>query len=200
MKKTIVLTSILFTVIFVSCQSSFAQGVCLLGVGNCQQQPQVTNNNVDPGKRKVHVTDYRAAHIYYARQNNQRYLLTLQTYYENGLLCEERAWVGGDIFAGDASQVIVSVGASKKVCYNPAQPVWSSEQVNDLERTVDTFTNAYYQWHKYAENCAIYINQNRHHPNAVAYGQQELAKAQYSMNYYQTSITNYRNAINQVAP
>jgi hypothetical protein len=63
-----------------------------------------------------------------------------------------------------------------------------------------TFTNAYYQWHKDAENWAIFINQNRHHPNAVANGQQELAKAQYSMNYYQTSITNYRNAINQVAP
>lgn len=200
MKKAILLTSILFAVIFTLSQNSFAQGPCLLGVGNCQQQPQ-PQPPADGGKRRVHVTDYRAAHIYQAKQNNQKYLLTLgKPYYENGLLCEDRAWVGGATFAGDTNQVIVEVGPAKKVCYNPSQPVWSSEQVNEFEKTVDTFTTSYYQWHKYAENCAVYINQNRNNPQAVAYGQSELKKAQYSMTYYQNSITNYRNVINQVAP
>jgi hypothetical protein len=200
MKKAIILTSILFVALFVANQKSFAQP-CLLGVGNCTNTTNTTTtSNVDPGKRRVHITDYRAGEIYNAKQNNQRYLLTLQSYYENGLLCEERAWVGGDVFAGDASQVVVTVGATKKVCYDPAKPIYSPREVNKLERDIDNFTNLYYQWHKYAEQCTIYINQYRNYPQAVANGQKELAKAQYSMTYYQNSITNYRNAINQVAP
>ena len=197
MKKAILLTSILFAVILIASNKSFAQGSpCLLGVGNC---PQDTSTNVDPGKRRVHITDYRASEIYQAKQNNQRYLLTLQSYYENGLLCEERAWVGGS-FAGEQGQVVVEVGATKKVCYNPAQPTYSAQEVNKLERDIDSFTNQVYQWEKYAENCANYINQYRNNPQAVAYGQSELAKAQNSATYYRNSITNYRNAINQVAP
>ena len=208
MKKAIVLTSVLFAIIFIAAQNSFAQCGGLLGIQmggsgqnqNCPQQPQQPQQPNDPGKRTVHVTDSRAAEIYRAKQNNQRYLITLQSYYENGLLCEERAWVGGATFAGDSSQVVVSVGATKKVCYNPAQPTYSSQQINEFEKAVDSFTNSYYQWAKYAENCANYINQYRNNPNAVAYGQKELAKAQYSMTYFQNSITNYRNVINQVAP
>lgn len=204
MKKAIILTSILFAVLFTS-ENSFAQsGPCLLGVGNCPttNTSSTTTNNptVDSGQRRVHITDARAREIYLAKQNNQRYLLTLQSYYENGLLCEERAWVGGNIFAGDHSQVVVSVGQTKKVCYDPAKPTYSSQEVNALERQIDSFTNSYYQWHKYAENCANYINQYRNNPQAVAYGQKELAKAQYSMTYFQNSITNFRNVINQVAP
>lgn len=201
MKKAILLTSILFAVIIVASQNSFAQsGPCLLGVGNCSNTTSSTTSNVDPGKRTINVTDYRAAEIYYAKQNNQKYLITLQSYYENGLLCEERAWVGGNVFAGSPNQVVVSVGATKKVCYNPAKPVYSSQEVNKLERDVDSFVNMAYQWEKYAENCANYINQYRNNPQAVAYGQSELNKAQQWQNYYRNSITNYRNAINQVTP
>ncbi|MBX7171380.1 MAG: hypothetical protein K1X72_10505 [Pyrinomonadaceae bacterium] len=207
MTKQTTLFAIIFSIVFfIAAQNSFAQCGGLLGVQmggsgqnqNCPQQPQ--NPNVDPGKRTVHITDSRAAEIYRAQQNNQRYLITLQSYYENGLLCEERAWVGGATFAGDSSQVVVSVGATKKVCYNPAQPTYSSQQVNQFEAQIDSFTNAYYQWHKYAESCAAYINQYRNNPQAVAYGQSELNRAQQWQTYYQNSITNYRNAINQVAP
>lgn len=201
MKKAILLTSILFAVIFITAQNSFAQNICLLGVGNCSNTTtSTTTTNVDPGKRTVHVTDSRAAEIYHANQNNQKYLITLQNYYENGLLCEERAWVSGAVFAGNASQVVVTVGATKKVCYDPQKPTYSSQQVNQLERDVDNFVNLAYQWEKYAEKCAVYINQYRNNAQAVAHGQKELAKAQYSMTYYRNSITNYRNVINQVAP
>ncbi|MEK7723932.1 MAG: hypothetical protein AAB336_06260 [Acidobacteriota bacterium] len=201
MKKAILLTSILFAVIAIASTNSFAQqGPCLLGVGNCSNTTQTTTTNVDPGKRTVHVKDSRAAEIYHAKQNNQKYLMTLQSYYENGLLCEERAWVSGAVFAGDASQVVVSVGATKKVCYDPQKPTYSSQEVNKLERDVDNFVNLAYQWEKYAEKCALYINQYRNNAQAVAHGQKELAKAQYSMTYYRNSITNYRNVINQVAP
>lgn len=210
MTKQTILFAIIFSIVFfISTQNSFAQCNGLLGIQmggtSGQQNPncnavQNTTTNVDPGKRTVHVTDNRAAEIYRAKQNNQKYLITLQAYYENGLLCEERAWVSGAVFAGNASQVVVSVGATKKVCYDPQKPTYSSQQINEFEKTIDSFTNSYYQWHKYAENCAVYINQNRNNPNAVAYGQKELAKAQYSMTYFQNSITNYRNVINQVAP
>lgn len=203
MKNAIILTSIIFVVLFVS-QNTFAQGgPCLLGVGNCSNTTTSTSTNnttVDNGQRRVHITDARAREIYQAKQNNQRYLLTLQSYYENGLLCEERAWVGGSTFAGDYNQVVVSVGKTKKVCYNPAKPTYSSQAVNALEKQIDSFTNSYYQWYKYAENMTNYINQNRNNPQAVTYGRNELAKAQYSMTYFQNSITNFRTVINQVAP
>ena len=65
MKKAILLTSILFAIIFIAAENTFAQP-CLLGVGNCPQQPQNPNNNVDPGKRRVQITDYRAGEIYRA--------------------------------------------------------------------------------------------------------------------------------------
>lgn len=195
MKKAIILTSILFAIIFITSQNSFAQP-CLLGVGNCP----TTTNNVDPGKRRVHITDSRAGEIYRAKQNNQRYLLTLQTYQENGFLCEERAWVGGDIFAGDASQVVVTVGATKKVCYDPAKPVWTPQQVNEVEKAIDSWSSAIYQWEKYAENCAVYINQHRTNPQAVSHGQSELNRSRAWVKYYQDSIGNYRKVVNQVAP
>jgi hypothetical protein len=199
MKKAILLTSILFAVLFSASQNSFAQqGPCLLGVGNCTQTN--TNTNVDPGKRRVHITDHRAGEIYRAKQNNQRYLLTLQTYQENGFICEERAWVGGDTFAGDSTQVIVSVGPTKKVCYDPAKPIWTAQQVNTVEQYIDTWSSSIYQWEKYAENCVNYINQYRTNPPAVNYGQTELAKARAWVTYYQNAITSYRNAVNQVAP
>lgn len=208
MIKQTTLFAIIFSVVFfIATQNSFAQCGGLLGVQmggvSGQSNPNcntTTTPNVDPGKRTIHVTDYRAAEIYHAKQNNQKYLITLQSYYENGLLCEERAWVGGSTFAGDASQVVVSVGATKKVCYDPKKPTYSSQEVNKLERDVDNFVNLAYQWEKYAENCANYINQYRNNPQAVAYGQKELAKAQYSMTYYKNSITNYRKVIDQVAP
>jgi hypothetical protein len=194
MKKAIILTSILFAVIFITSQNSFAQP-CLLGVGNCP-----TNNSVDPGQRRVTITDARAGEIYRAKNNNQRYLLTLQSYQENGYICEERAWVSGTTFGGNADQVVVSVGSSKKVCYDPAKPVWTSQQINEVEKYIDSWTSAIYQWEKYAENCVNYINQNRTSPQAISYGQSELARAKAWVTYYQNGITNYRNAVNQVAP
>jgi hypothetical protein len=193
MKKAILLTTILFAVIFITAQNSFAQP-CLLGVGNCP-----TTNTTDPGKRRVTITDARAGEIYRAKANNQRYLLTLQTYQESGYLCEERAWVGSD-YSGNAGQVVVVVGNTKKVCYDPAKPVWTAQQVNEVEKGIDSWTSAIYEWEKYATNCVNYINQYRTNPQAVTYGQNELAKARAWVTYYQTNITNYRQAVNQVAP
>lgn len=200
MKKAIILTSILFAVIFITSQNSFAQGcISLLGVNNCGQQTPNTNTNSNNGKRMVHVKDNRAGEIYRAKQNNQRYLLTVRTYAENGLMCEDRAWVGGNS-AIEQNQVVVEIGQIKKVCYNPTQPIYSSQEINALEQQIDSFTNLYYQWEKYAQNCTVYINQNRTNPQLVAYGQSEYAKSQQWMNHYRQSIINFRTAINKVAP
>lgn len=185
-------------------------GPCLLGVGNCPQgQGQVANppvpataqGNVDPGRHSVHITDARAAEIVDALNNNARYLLVLQQYYDPniGQLCEERAWVGGS-FGGDASQVVVQVGPTAKVCYDPSKTVWTAQQINQTERAIDTWVDAIYQWTKYEEGMAYFLNQNRNDPQAVAYAQSEIARAQAWGKYYRDGITANRNVINMFAP
>lgn len=184
--------------------ASCAQGgPCLLGVGNCPQVTTTPNpqNNVDPGNHTVHITDARAAEIVDARNNNARYLLVLQRYYDSsvGLWCEERAWVGGT-FAGDASQVVVGVGPAVKVCLDPNRPGWTAEQVNQVERAIDSWVDAIYQWEQYEARMANYLNQQQNNPQGAQYAQNELQRARAWTQYYRGNINNYRNAVNQFAP
>lgn len=202
MTRTSIFYSILLTAAFILVsESSFAQdGPCLLGVGNCPRgNPTVNPGNVDRGNRSVHITDARAGEIWEAKKKNRRYLLVLQTYNEGGLMCEERAWVGGS-YSGDASQVVVDVGPTKKVCYDPRRIVWTAQQVNNLEVSIDAWTNSIYEWTKYEERCVAYVNQYRNNPQAVAYGQSEIKRSQAWADYYRKLITTYRNAENQFAP
>jgi len=199
MTKTALIYSIVLSAAFVfASQATFAQApICLLGVavggGPCPQA------NVDAGNRRVDITDSRAAEIYQAIQEHHRYLLVLQRYSESGKMCEERAWVGGT-YAGGPSHIVVQVGTARKVCFDPAKPVWTAQQVNTVERFKDSWSTSLYQWAKYEENCVAYINQYRANSQAVAYGQSEIKRAQAWQDYYRKMISTSQNAVDQVAP
>ena len=195
----------LFIVLFLLADNSLAQdGLCIMGVGNCPQgvtntqnpttnSPTVTNSqgSVDPGNHTVHVIDpLIAAEIMAAKQNNERYLLKLQEYYDpnTGMLCEERAWVGGN-YSGGPSAVVVQVGPSARICHDPRQPIWSAKDVNDTERAIDSWSSEIFRWEKYEQSLAIYISQNIYNPQAVANAQAEIHRSRAWTQYYRNEIT-----------
>jgi|CXWL01.1.fsa_nt_gi hypothetical protein len=203
MSPTIFSRSIALCVALLGASAAFAQGPCLLGVGNCPQSPTTSNSaNVDPGNHSVDVTDSRiAAEIIAAKRDNARYLLLLQRYYDPSITqwCEERAWVGGD-YAGGETHVVINVGPTVKVCFDPNKVVWTVEQVNATERAIDSWADAIFRWEQYEAEVAKYISANQANPPALAYGQSEMARCKAWTQYYRNGITTYRNAVNQFAP
>ena len=187
-KKAIVSSFILLAVFLLASENSFAQAPCLLGVGdNCPQ------NNVDPGGGTRYYSAADAAEMLRFINYGSRYLVVLQRYQDPSSNCiaEDRAWVS-QIVATSASTVAFKVGPTRKVLLCNGNNVLTAQQVNNLEGQKQTARNAIYQWQKYQESLAPYLNDKRY--------QQEYQRATAWVNWYTQFINNAQAQVVQVAP
>jgi len=192
-KKAIVSSFILLAVFLLAAENSFAQGPCLLGVGvNC---PQVNNpqNNVDAGGGTRYFKAAEAEEMLRYLKYGARYLVVLQRYQDPSSNCiaEDRAWVS-QIVATNASTVAFKVGSSFKVLLCVGGNALTAPQVNHLEGQTQTARNSIYQWQKYQESLAPYLNDARY--------QKEYQRATAWVNWYTQFINNAQAQVKQFAP
>ena len=182
-------TAIIFLLAVVSLPA-WAQP-CLLGVGNCPPGTNNPSNNSDPGGGYRYYDGRIAQEILRAHQVGSRYLLVLTRYWDHAAQSwvEERAWVSG-IRGSNGSRVAVEIGPSRKVFLR--NNAWSAPQVNQAEEYLQTSRNAIYQWLKYQERLAPYLND----PKA----QQEYKRAEAWINHYKQYMANVQAQVATSAP
>lgn len=172
---------------------SVSGGPCLLGVGNCQ--PNNPPDNVDPGRGVRYYDGRIAQEILRAHNVGSRYLLVLNRYWDHGAQCfvEERAWVSG-IRGSNGSRVAVEISSSRKIFLR--NNALNAQQVNQAEEYLQSSRNAIYQWLKYQEQLASYLNDPRYNQ----WAQQEYRRAEAWVNHYKKYIANTQAQVATSAP
>lgn len=193
-KKSIVALFISLAAMFFATENSYAQsGPCLLGVGIC---PQGGNEqNVDRGGGTRYFDGAIARQILAANKNGSRYLLVLQRYWDQNENCwaEERAWVSSVVANGDG-RVAVKIGQARKILLR--NQVLTAEQINGAEGWIQYSRNQIYDWLKYKERVAPYLN----NAGYQKWAQQELQRADAWIKHYENYITNTQTQVAQAAP
>ena len=185
---------VLLAAMFFATENSFAQSPCLLGVGNCPPGGD-NSQNVDQGGGIRYFDGETARQILAANNYGSRYLLVLQRYWDHAENCwaEERAWVSSIVATG-GPKIAVKVGQTRKVLLR--NNVLTAQQVNSAEGWIQYSQKYIYEWLKYKERVAPYLNDPNHQKSA----QQAMQNADAQIKYYENYIKNVQAQVAQAAP
>lgn len=190
-QKAIAVAFVLLATLFATANNSYAQAPCLLGVGNCPQ----STGSVDAGGGTRYYDGKTAQEILQAQNYGSRYVVVLNRYWDHDQKCyvEERAWVSSLRASGDG-RVAVVVGPSRKVYIR--NNALTAAQVNQTEGWLQYSRNGIYQWLKYQERVAPYLNDATYQ----SWAQQEYRRAEASINSFKNWMANAETIVATSAP